>query len=362
MAPDAERDWAAAARAAADAQAKPPGSLGLLGAWGVALAALQCSLSPELRGARLLLFAADHGVTAPGAAPGVSAYPRELSAAVFRGAASGGAASAVLCAANGAELELIDVGLDADVADVAVGPAAAPHVVGVVHAKVRRGSASMLAGPALTSAEAAAARAAGAAAVDRAAAAHAAAGRGPSGTLALAVGELGIGNTTAAAALVAALTGAAPEAVCGRGTGLDAAGIERKRAAVAAALAANAAAIAEGAAAALAAVGGLELAAMAGAFLRAAELGIPTLVDGFVSGAAALAALRIEPRCAAALFWSHRGAERGAALLLEAAGAEAALAMGLCLGEGTGAVLALPLLRSAAAAMRDIAPLAALTS
>ncbi len=144
-------------------------------------------------------------------------------------------------------------------------------------------------------------------------------------------------------------------------SGLDDAGVQRKCAAVAAALAANASTIGDGSdpLAALAAVGGLELAAMTGAFLEAGRRGMPAVVDGFISSVAAAVAARADPRAAAVQFWSHASAERGAAAAATAAGshAQAALSMGLRLGEGTGAVLAVPLLRSAAAIARDMASL-----
>ncbi|PSC74487.1 nicotinate-nucleotide-dimethylbenzimidazole phosphoribosyltransferase isoform B [Micractinium conductrix] len=349
--PDGDfQHWLVRAQEAVDGKAKPKGSLGLLEEWAVRLCALQRTLRPRLDVARLVVFAADHGVTAEGQAPGVSAYPRALTASVFGAVAAGHSACAALCAANGVSLELIDVGVDADVAGVAAAPG-----IGLVHAKIRRGTSSMLAGPALAPAELEAALEAGAAAVARAAA-----GVASPPLCVLCVGELGIGNTTAAAAVLAALTGAPPEEVCGRGTGLDDAGLRLKCATVAAALAANAAVL-EGRdpLAALAAVGGLEVAAMAGAYLAAGRLGMPCLVDGFISGVAAAAAARANPNAAAVQFWSHASAERGAAAAAAAAGGSArpVLTMGLRLGEGTGAVLAVPLLRSAAAVMRDMASL-----
>lgn len=425
----------------------PTGALGLLQEWGARLCALQRTLRPSLGPARLLTFAADHGITAEGQAPWVSPYPRSVTAAMFAAVASGQAACAVLCTANGVSLELVDVGVDADV--LAIGAAgasactngsvsgnangtskcggsaaAAATGISVVHAKVRRGSHSMLAGPALTAGELQAALDAGAAAVAR----FAAAAGCPPSSCAVCIGEVGIGNTTAAAAVLAALTGLPPEEVCGRGTGgqqglapaqsgyrcglllhlvnntsqpaglpaaaapciqechcaaieqlnnqpssvcpsspshflsgLDDAGVQRKCAAVAAALAANASAIGDGSdpLAALAAVGGLELAAMAGAFLEAGRRGMPAVVDGFISSAAAAVAARADPRAAAVQFWSHASAERGAATAAKAAGShtQAALSMNMRLGEGTGAVLAVPLLRSAAAIARDMGSL-----
>ena len=212
-----------------------------------------------------------------------------------------------------------------------------------------RGTEDARAGPAMTLAEAAEAQRAGAEAVDDAV--------DTDGSTCVCVGELGLGNSTAAAALLAALAGVPPEDAAGAGTGLDADGRALKARAVAAMLAANGAVgAAEGPAGWLRGVGGLELAAMAGAVLRAAERGVPVVVDGFIAGAAALVALRMRPAAAAAVFLSHRSAERGAAALVDAlAGAGAGrppLRFGMRLGEGTGAVLAVPLLRSAGALFR----------
>ncbi|KAL4420502.1 hypothetical protein ABPG75_010158 [Micractinium tetrahymenae] len=343
--------WLQRAQQAMDAKAKPPGSLGLLEEWAVRLCALQHTLSPRIAAARLVVFAADHGVTAEGQAPGVSAYPRALTASVFRAVAGGRSACAALCAANGVSLEVVDVGVDADLSAVA-----AALGVAVVHAVVRPGgSRSMLAGAAMTQHELAQALEVGAAAVRRAVCDG---GACSPAACVLCIGELGIGNTTAAAAVLAAVTGLPPEEVCGRGTGVDDAGLRLKCATVAAVLAANAAALAGGGPlAALAAVGGLELAAMAGAYLEAGRLGMPVLVDGFISGVAAAAVVKAHPSAARVQFWSHASAERGAAAAAAVAGGAPALSMGLRLGEGSGAVLAVPLLRSAAALMSNMASL-----
>jgi NaMN:DMB phosphoribosyltransferase len=288
---------------------------------------------------------------------------------MFGAIARGQAASSALCAANGADLEIVDVGVDADLAPAAgaapegtaggprrpgepEGRGPAPPAARVAHAKVARGSSSFLRGPAMTPGQCRSAMEAGAAAVARACERAAAGARGAEAAaaeggaplaagaapawrgLAVAIGELGIGNTTAASALVAALTGAAPEAVVGRGTGVGDAGLAAKRRAVAAALEANAALIAGGGAlGALQAAGGLELAAMAGAFIEAARRRLPAVVDGFVSGAAALAAARIDPSVRGCLFASHRSAEAAAGLVLEELGLAAPLHMGMRLGE-----------------------------
>lgn len=144
--------------------------------------------------------------------------------------------------------------------------------------------------------------------------------------------------------------------MCGRGSGLDSKGLAYKCAAISKALQANSELVASGPSGMLQAVGGLEIAAMVGAYLQASALSLPVMVDGFISGAAALVALQLDPTLDRCLFWSHVSEEKGAMTLLKAAagGQQPPLSMGLRLGEGTGAILALPLLRCAAAIMRDM--------
>lgn len=334
------------ARARLDALAKPAGSLGLLEDWAVRLASLQHAEwrgrvpTATVRSPALLVFAADHGSLL--AHPELSAFPRLVTHTIFKAIAAGGAASATLAAANSASLELVDVGVDAETALIA---SLATHVSVVVRKVAAHGTADSGAGPAMSIAHCDAARAEGAAAVRRALA---------RGANVVCVGELGLGNTTAAAALLASLGGVSEDAATGNGTGLDEPARVAKARFVARALEANAAVIAaEGAAGALRSLGGLELAAIVGAIHEASASGIAVLVDGFIAGAAALAAVRIAPASAAVVFLSHRSAERGAArlatLLHEAGCSAAALDLGMRLGEGTGALVALGLLRNAAA-------------
>eukprot|EP00775_Hariotina_reticulata_P010334 gene10334-10491_t len=288
---------------------------------------------------------------------------------MFGAIANGQAASSVLCAANSCHLLLTDVGVDGDVSGIT--PQQHSHIA-VSHKKVAPGSSSFVQGPAMTPQQCEAAMQAGAAAVQQACRGLSEAAHGTSApfksqvsggsmshsSFVLCIGELGIGNTTAAAAVLAALTGAAPDEVCGRGTGVDDAGLAAKQAAVAAALSINQHHIGNGPLQALQAVGGLELAAMAGAYLEAASQCMPVIVDGFVSGVAALVAARLDHAARQCLFLSHRSAELGTQLLVEQLGGDApVLDMGMRLGEGTGAVLCLPLLRSAAAVMTDMAAL-----
>jgi nicotinate-nucleotide--dimethylbenzimidazole phosphoribosyltransferase len=322
-----------AAHRAMDQKTKPPGSLGRLEAVAVRLAVLQGTLTPRVASGRIVVFAADHGI----ASAGVSAYPRQVTAEMVRNFARGGAAINVLARANGLDLEVVDVGVDAELADLR----------GIVHAKVARGSMSLLEDRAMSPAIMEAALIVGRAAASRAAAA---------GADMLGLGEMGIGNTTAAAALLSALTGVAPEETTGRGTGVTDDTLRYKRDVVARALRRHAPLTS--AEDALAALGGLELAAIAGAALEAAERRMAVVVDGFISTVAVLAAARMAPAIRDALFFAHRSAERGHRVALEALGVEPLLDLDLRLGEGTGAALAMPLLRSAAAILNDMATFA----
>jgi nicotinate-nucleotide--dimethylbenzimidazole phosphoribosyltransferase len=277
----------------------------------------------------------------------VSAYPPQVTAEMMRNFARGGAAVCVLARAGGVEVEVVDVGVDADLA-AELDAIARDAGTRVVHAKVRRGSRNLRLEPAMTADECEAAIEVGRAAARRAAS---------DGVRALGLGEMGIGNTTAASALLCALTGLAPEASVGRGTGVDGAGLRRKCDVVRAALERHGAACADPRAA-LAAVGGLELAAIAGAVLEAPRHGMAAMADGFISTVAALAAVRMAPDAARALFVAHRSAERGHGAALDALGERPLLALDMRLGEGSGAALALPLLRAAAAVLRDMATFA----
>jgi nicotinate-nucleotide--dimethylbenzimidazole phosphoribosyltransferase len=325
---------AAAARHAIDEKTKPLGSLGDLESWAVQLAEIQDTLAPRIDRARVIVFGADHGV----AHEGVSAYPPQVTAEMMRNFARGGAAINVLTRANDLEIEVIDVGVDADLAELQ----------GITHAAVRRGSRNMLHEHAMTDAERDAAMTVGRDAVRRAAA---------SGVQAVGLGEMGIGNTTAAAAVLSALTGAPPAETVGRGTGVDDTRLAHKRVVVARALTCHAACIGDPLDA-LGAVGGLELAAITGAALEAPTHRIAVVADGFISTVATLVAVRVDPSIRASLFYAHRSAESGHALALDALGARPMLDLNLRLGEGTGAALAIPLLRSAAAILSEMATFA----
>ncbi|MCG8275584.1 nicotinate-nucleotide--dimethylbenzimidazole phosphoribosyltransferase [Stenotrophomonas sp. NLF4-10] len=316
---------------------KPEGALGRLETLAIELAALQGRERPRAARVPVLVFAGDHGI----AARGVSAYPAEVTVQMLRNFAAGGAAIAVLARELGLPLHVWDVGSLAD----------AP-VPGVVCDKPRRGTDDFSVGPAMAPADLDAAFAAAQRAVAAACA---------DGADLLLLGEMGIGNTTAASALAAVLGPLPLEGMVGAGTGLDAPRVARKQQLVAQALALHGAAVDAAAIPgreALRRVGGLEIAALAAAMIAAAQRGVPVLVDGFIVSAAALAAVRINPSLRPWLLFSHRSAECGHARVLDCLQAEPLLQLDLRLGEGSGAALALPLLRLACALHNDMATFA----
>jgi nicotinate-nucleotide--dimethylbenzimidazole phosphoribosyltransferase len=325
---------AAAIRAALDAKAKPPGSLGRLEDLACRLAAIRGTAEPGRLDPVIVVCAADHGI----AEEGVSAYPQDVTAHMLRAFAGGQAAICVLAREARARLVVADLGVR-------------EPVPGVLDRRIRAGTANAARGPAMTREEAERAIAAGMGLADDAVAesrAHPV----------VALGEMGIGNTTAASAVTACLLGAEPAVVCGRGTGVDDAGLERKVAAVRRALTVNRPSPSDPLGV-LAAVGGLEIAALAGVVLGCTARRTPVLVDGFITAAAALVAVRLEPRCAGVLIASHRSPEPGHAVILEALELDPLLDLGLRLGGGSGAALALPLVAAALAILSDMATLEA---
>jgi nicotinate-nucleotide--dimethylbenzimidazole phosphoribosyltransferase len=315
-----------------DQLTKPAGSLGRLEELSIALAGMTGRLDPRLEDRVVFTLAADHGV----AREGVSAYPPEVTPQMVLNFLHGGAAINVLARGARARLVVADLGVDADL----------PAHPDLRALKVRRGTASITQGPAMSVAEARKAIESGRRLVVEEAS---------KGLDVACTGDMGIGNTTAAAAVICALTGLDPTEVVGRGTGVDDAGLERKRAAVRRALEVNAERIARGPLDALAAVGGLEIAGLTGVILEAASRRIPVVVDGFISGAAALVAARIAPAATGYMIASHRSQELGHGAALRALGLSPLLDLGLRLGEGTGAVLALPLLDAAVAILNGMA-------
>jgi len=312
---------AVSVRDASDELVKPTGSLGgletLIERWAIATGAPP----PSQPHAGVLVFAADHGVSKHR----VSLYPARVGAQVAAAAARGETAIGVLANALGTELLVVDVGL------------AGSRVPELLDRRVTDGSADITIGPALSPQHLRAAIEAG----------HALAHDLAQHCDLIVLGEIGIGNTTVAAALLAALTGLSPEAVCGRGTGLDAQGLEHKQNTVTAALQANAP-NRDDALECLRRLGGLELSALVGAQLAAAAARRPILLDGFATGVAALAACRLQPALRDYLIAGHRSAEPAHSHVLIELGLEPLLDLRLRLGEASGAALALPLIGLAA--------------
>lgn len=329
--PNAAAEQAARARQAQ--LTKPPGSLGRLEELAIRLAGLQGCERPGVDPAWISVFAADHGV----AAGGVSAYPQAVTGQMLANFVHGGAAISVLAGHLGASLEVVDVGVAQPPADLA----------GVVQARAGDGTADFLHGPAMDEAQLAVALAAGREAVERACSA---------GSRLFIGGEMGIGNTTSAAALACALLGLPAAELVGPGTGLDAAGVARKQKVVEAALARHGAG--GEVRGVLCAMGGFEIAALCGAYVRCAQRGLPVLVDGFIAGVAALCAERCLPGAVAWMLFGHRSKEPGHAAVLVALQAQPLLDLHMGLGEGSGAALALPLLRAACALHNGMATFA----
>ncbi len=320
---------AAAARRRQDLLTKPRGALGRLEDLSVWVSACQGNCPPQqFTRARVVVFAGDHGV----AGQGVSAYPAEVTAQMLDNIDGGGAAINVLAELAGATVRAVDVAVDRDPS----GPV--PH-------RVRRSSGNIATQDALSLDEAEAAVRVGRQSADE---------EVDAGADLLIAGDMGIGNTTAATTLVAALTDTEPVLVVGRGTGIDDAAWSRKTAAVRDALYRSAPVRADPLAL-LAACGGADLAAMAGFCAQAAVRRTPLLLDGLVVTAAALVAERLAP--GARLWWQagHRSPEPAHALALAQLGLDPIVDLGLRLGEGTGAALALPIVRAAVAALSSMA-------
>lgn len=317
-----DRAAAIAARDRLDELVKPAGSLGLLEAVIERWAAIAGGPPPARVRAGVLVCAADHGHVHHR----TSLFDGAVSVQVAAAAARGETAVGVLARRAGHELLIADVGL------------AAPTPAGVRNAKIAQGSADMTVQPALSPEQLEAALQTGAALARE---------LRHRGSSCLLLGEIGIGNTTTSAALACALTGSSPQTMIGRGTGVDAAGLERKRAVVARALERHGSKLP--AREALCAVGGLELAALAGAACEAARLRLPVLLDGYAVAAAALAAVQMQATVAEGLIAGHRSAEPGHDLLLAELGLEPLLDLRLRLGEASGALLALPLIEAAGA-------------
>ena len=320
---------------------KPPGSLGRLEELACWFAARSGNPIPEISHCEIFVFAADHGV----AAQGVSAFPQSVTGQMVANFAGGGAAINVLAMLEECPIEVVDVGVASDEEP--------PR--SVRKEKVRAGTRDLLVEAAMTDDELTAALDVGARCAREAI---------QRGAQLLIAGDMGIANTTAAACLICAFTDTMPEQVVGRGTGVDDAGLARKREVVTEALARARKAIGTSDSAAadarkmFAQVGGLEIAAMAGFYIEAARSRVPVVLDGYISGAAALAAVRLEPGAVRWMLASHRSAEGGHGYALQALGLNPLVDLGMRLGEGSGAALTLPIIRAALALHRNMATFA----
>jgi len=321
----------AAARARQAQLTKPPGSLGRLESLIEALAAQQGRARPAVARIRIVVFAGDHGV----AEEGVSAFPQAVTTEMVRNFARGGAAISVLARELGAELEVVDTG-------TANPPGPLP---GVLDRRIAAGTRNFAREAAMTEAQCERALAEGREAVQRAL---------DAGAELFIGGEMGIANTTAAAAVASALLDRPAGDLAGPGTGLDADGVSRKARLIDTAIA-RYRTVLDSPFAVLRHLGGFEIAALAGAWVAAAQARLPVLVDGFISSVALLVADRLNPGVAARAFFAHRSAEPGHQRVLEAVGADPLLDLGMRLGEGSGAAVAANLLRTACALHNQMA-------
>jgi len=322
--PPFDQQAAEAARARQAQLTKPAGSLGRLEELAVQLAGITGKVTPEILHKSIIIMAADHGVTAEG----VSAYPSEVTAQMVLNFLRGGAAISVLARFTGSRLTVVDVGVASDL----------PDANGLLKRKIAAGTRNMVQEPAMTREQAWQALEVGVEVVEE---------EVEQGLDILVLGEMGIGNTTAAAAVACALGGFRAEEIVGRGTGVDEAGWQRKVQAVKRALA-RANPDPEDPIGVLAEVGGFEIGGLAGAMLAAASHRVPVLVDGFIATSAAMLAAALAPEVRHYFIAAHRSEEQGHGQMLAFLGLRPLLDLGLRLGEGSGAALALPLVEAAA--------------
>lgn len=313
---------------------KPAGSLSIIEDIGVKLAAIQRTVKPSIKAKAVAVFAADHGVTDEG----VSAYPKAVTEQMVLNFLAGGAAISALCNAQSVSLIIADVGVDADF----------PEHPQLLSRKVRKSSRNMLQEAAMTKDELQAALAVGFEAAMRL---H------KEGANLVAAGDMGIGNTTAATAIISTLTNTTVRELTGRGTGIDDKGLKQKITIIERAIQEHNV-TKDDPLELLRCVGGLELAAMTGFYLRAASLNLAIVLDGFVSHSAALVAVALKPELKDYLFASHTSKTKAHKIRYEMMGVVPLFDFSLRLGEGSGAVLAMPLIESAAAILSNMATFA----
>lgn len=320
-----------ALRAKVDGKTKPLGALGQLETLALKVGVVQQTLQPRLARPVILVFAGDHGIVAEGVSP----FPQEVTYQMVLNFLGGGAAINVFARQNGIVLRVVDAGVKGEF----------PATVGLIAAKVGPGTASFLRGPAMTHDQCAQAIELGR---------KLAAAEIMSGSNVLGFGEMGIGNTTSAAALMSVLCNLSPADCVGRGTGLDDAGVQRKQAVIEQALAFHGHGVADPLQA-LMTFGGFEIAMMTGAMLGAAEQGALLLIDGFIATTALLVAARLQPAILEYAVFSHRSGEAGHSRLLAELHAQPLLDLGMRLGEGTGAALAYPIVQAAVNFLNEMA-------
>ncbi|WP_038091836.1 nicotinate-nucleotide--dimethylbenzimidazole phosphoribosyltransferase [Tumebacillus flagellatus] len=316
-----------------DQLTKPPGSLGKLEEIGIRLAGIQGTVFPSVERRAVVVMCGDHGVTAEG----VSAFPSEVTGLMMQNFAGGKAGVNVLARQMGADVHVVDVGSRCEV-----------EIPGVLRKKIKSGTDNLAVGPAMTRDEALAALEVGR---------ETARNLSADGVQVIALGEMGIGNTTPSSAIAAVLTGHPLAELVGRGTGIDENTLSLKGQVIQRALDVNQP-NPQDALDVLAKVGGLEIAGLAGVVLGAAEAGTAVLVDGVIAAAAALTAYRMEPAVGAYLFASHLSQEPAHRVMLAAMELSPLLQLEMRLGEGTGAVLAMPLLEAATRLVREMATFA----
>jgi nicotinate-nucleotide--dimethylbenzimidazole phosphoribosyltransferase len=314
-----------------DSLTKPRGSLGVLETSVVKLAQIQNNAMPATARRCVYIFCGDHGITAEG----VSLYPPVVTREMVKNFVRGGAAINVLCRQLGIETRIVDAGVTG------------PKFEGVLDRRITDGTRNFLRGPAMSREEAVAAVGSGIE-LGQDAARH---------FDLVGAGEMGIGNSTSASAVLCALTGATPEEAAGKGAGLDEAGVSHKREVLASALALHQV-DKDDSLGALGAFGGFEIAMMAGFVLGAASKRLPVVIDGFISSSAFLVARAFYRDIGEFVFFGHRSAELAHARLLEEAGARPLLDLGMRLGEGTGAALAMGMLASGVSLYREMATFA----
>jgi nicotinate-nucleotide--dimethylbenzimidazole phosphoribosyltransferase len=323
--------WIEQARARQLQLTKPPGSLGRLEEIANRVAAIQATLSPSIERARIILFASDHGVCEERVNP----FPQAVTAQMVANFLRGGAAINVLAGLAGTDLEIVDVGV----------ATAIPVTEGLIRHPIARGTKNFCRTAAMTREEALAAILIGSERADQAAA-H--------GYRLLGIGEMGIGNTTSASAVTAALTGLSPASVTGMGTGADPACMARKLSAVERGLALHREHLRDPMDI-LARLGGFEIAAMCGVCLSAASHRCAVVVDGFIAAVSAAVAVACKPEVRGYLFAAHRSTEPGHAPMLDLIGQSPLLNLEMRLGEGSGAALAIPIVRAAVRAFTGMA-------